>query len=181
MKELEGNNWKRLFDSVERSIALTLMRPGDRLIDINLDALPNSISPRGCVALGLRAQPKTQIALYRKYLADYSSDDLRILEFCQNAAVLLLASGNGDWKHSLHIIELSFEKGVVSKPFPYRQLMSRTGAKGIPLEHAIHIVNNANRYPALLVAAAESKCREHVARNIVPVGDVAVKDQWFEN
>ena len=178
--ELEDDDWARFFDSVERGIALTLTQSGDRLVELNLLSLPESVSPRACVALGLRTPSTTQVVLYRKYLANYTSDDLRILQFCQNSAVLILGMGNGDWQHSLRMIGQCFAKGVVSKRFAYQQFMGRDETRVIPLEHAVHIVKNANQYPAFLVAAAESKCRENVARKIVPVGQVAENEQWFE-
>ncbi len=179
MAELEDGDWTRFYDSVEHGIALTLTQSGDRLLELNLKSLPDSISPRSCVALALRTPPSTQLTLYRKYLADYTSDDQRILQFCQNGAVLLLGTGDEHWEHSLQVIARCFRKGVVSKRSAYQQFMTRAEKRVIPLERAVQIVKNADQYPAFLVAAAESKCKENVARKIVPVGQVAEKEQWF--
>jgi hypothetical protein len=179
MADLQDGDWGRFFDSVERGIALTLTQSGDRLLELKLPSLPESISPRSCVALALQTPPRTQVALYRKYLADYTSNDPRILQFCQNSAVLLIGLGDEHWEHSLGMIAQCFAKGVVSKPSTYQQFMGRAKKSVIPIEHAIHIVKYSDQYPGFLVAAAESTCREDVARKIVPVGQVAEKEGWF--
>ena len=178
LANLEEVEWGRLFESVERGIALTLSQSGDRLLELNLSSLPESISPRSCVALALRTPPKTQVALYEKYLAEYTSDDPRILQFCQDSAVTLLGIGDEYWEQSMRMIAHCFAKGVVSKPSTYQAFMGR-GKRGIPIEHAIQIVKSSDQYPGFLVAAAESTCREDVARKIVPVGQVAEKEGWF--
>ena len=117
MAELEDGDWTRSYDSVEHGIALTLTQSGDRLLELNLKSLPDSISPRSCVALALRTPPSTQLTLYRKYLADYTSDDQRILQFCQNGAVLLLGTGDGTLGAFAASDRALFQKGRGVKAF----------------------------------------------------------------
>lgn len=174
------DDWARLFDSVEHGLALTLTQSGDRQIELSMASLPESLSPRACVAIALRTRPTTQMELYSKYLTHYEGGDARILQFCQNIAVRRLNMGDEHWQDSLHVIQRCFAKGVISERFAYQQFVRRTQKNSIPLEHAIHIIKNADHYPTFLVAAAESKCRESVARKIVPVGRVAERDRWFE-
>jgi hypothetical protein len=177
---LESDEWARFFDSVERGITLTQTQSDGRLIELDLQTLPASIPPRACVALGLRSRPETRLKLYRKYLADYNYEDVRVLQFCQNIAVRLLLKGERYWHDALRMISHCFTKGVVSEPFAYVQFIRRAGSNAFPSQFAVDIIKNANQYPGFLVAAAESKCRENLAKKIVPVGQVAERDRWFE-
>ena len=77
------------------------------------------------------------------------------------------------------MISECFAKGVVSERFAYHQFIRRSQTELIPLECAVEIIKNAHQYPAFLVAAAESKCRERITRKIVAVSQVAQKEQWF--
>ena len=45
----------------------------------------------------------------------------------------------------------------MSKRSAYQQFMTRAEKRVIPLERAVQIVQNADQYPAFLVAAAESR------------------------
>jgi hypothetical protein len=51
--------------------------------------------------------------------------------------------------------------------------------QGIPLDVAVKIAENANQFPSFIVAAAEARCRESIAKKIRPVAKVAVDEKWF--
>lgn len=49
-----------------------------------------------------------------------------------------------------------------------------------PYDIAQEIARNPDHYPSFLVAAAESKCMDIVAHQIIPVGKIAEEEDWFE-
>ena len=48
------------------------------------------------------------------------------------------------------------------------------------LATAENIIQNCDIYPLDLVAIAEQVCRSEVAKRTEPVGEVAARDQWFD-
>ncbi len=51
----------------------------------------------------------------------------------------------------------------------------------MPIEVARDIVSRCDLYPSELVAWAEETCRQAVAAKVEPVGEVAIKNGWFES
>ncbi|HEY1269156.1 MAG TPA: NTPase (NACHT family)-like protein [Candidatus Binatia bacterium] len=182
INELAEDDWGRCFDSIEEGVALTVAQSGDRQFEFDLDTLPVSLSPRACISLALRTSPTIQIALYNKYLADYEGDDVRVLRFCETTSIRILALGTKDWEAPLSKISRAFSRGVISGSHADQLLSSNRGQSDlVPLNHALAVVSNADRYPAFLVTAAEAKCRSSVAKKIIAVGQVAKAERWFES
>ena len=51
----------------------------------------------------------------------------------------------------------------------------------MPDKIALEIASKPSNYPGFLVAIAEMKMKEKVALEVVPVGETAIKDRWFEH
>jgi len=49
----------------------------------------------------------------------------------------------------------------------------------IPYEIAVEIMSNCKDYPKLISSLAERACRLHANQNLTPIGEIALKENWF--
>jgi hypothetical protein len=117
--------------------------------------------------------------LYEAVLRPYSGSDIRILRTALTLAVDLAMSGDGSWNSDMHVIERAFRGGVIPERFANERFLRSLPNDAVPFAVAANIVENASRYPAFLVAAAERSCRLKASEKIRPVAAVAASDHWF--
>ncbi|MFN5514033.1 MAG: hypothetical protein ACK5CA_04590 [Cyanobacteriota bacterium] len=139
------------------------------------------LSPRTAILISLRAKPKTQKFLYSKYLKKYNGPDILILKACHDMSLEFLSEDYSLWSEVRDVIQRSYAKGVVSKPYAFHHFSREITSLSIPGDIAMEIVSQPNDYPGFLVAIAEMKMKEKVASMVIPVGDTAIRDQWFEH
>jgi hypothetical protein len=106
-------------------------------------------------------------------------DDLAILDFCQSAAIQLISEKGDLNEDNLSVVERSYALGIISPFYRYRHFSSRNDIHLISEELAVEIAENPEKYPDSLVSLAESKCRDVLSSKIVPVGDIAKEQGWF--
>lgn len=168
-------NWVRFSKSIRTSI----LTRSKNLIHIS-ENLPNDASDRLVTSIAMRATYRESIQLFQKYLNNYSGNDSVILEFSQISAFRLLQAKPNELKHNLEIIKKRYAQGIVAEQY-YWQHLGREEYKFLPLGFAEKIVENAKKYPYHLVELAEFICKNSVASAIIPVGEIAKKDGWFNS
>ena len=171
--------WKNVYNSVEKALDLKQYSHQDiSLVPHQMDELLN---PRTAVLISLRAKPKTRKLLYSKYLKEYDGSDPLILKQCHDMSLEFLANDYSVWGEVRDVIQRSYAKGVVFEPYAFHRLNREITSQTIPDEIALEIASKPSSYPGFLVAIAEMKMKEKVALKVVPVGETAIKDKWFEH
>jgi hypothetical protein len=177
VQSLSNSIWKNVYSSVEE--ALNLLQISYQ--DISLDSSQILLNPRTAVLISLRAKPKTRKLLYSKYLKEYNGSDALILKKCHDMSLELLSNDYSVWDEVRDVIQRSYLKGVVFEPYAFQRLSREITSRTIPEDIAMEIVSQPNSYPGFLVAIAEMKMKEKVASTVIPVGETAIRDKWFEH
>ena len=178
-KSLSDSIWENVYNSVEA--ALNLLPLNNHEIDLNYDQINHLLNPRTVVLLSLRAQSETRKLLYSNYLRKYEGADSLILKTCYNMSLELLSKDYSAWNEVRDVIQRSYAKGVVFEAYTYQRFNRHIASRNIPEDIAMEIVSKPNSYPGFLVAIAEMKIKEKVASTIIPVGQIAIRDKWFEH
>lgn len=179
LEGLTGESWAAVIASA-REIQSRVARPTPRsLYTLQVQSLPTDLSPRTAVAFATRTKQGHEIAVYDKYLKNYDGNDHPVLEFCQAQAFQLARVASLPWNQALKIIRESYGRGVIGLHLAQQLRNVSSGVAYLPPQVADEIVENADKYPGLLVTAAETRCRATVAKSIVPVGKVAARQGWF--
>jgi hypothetical protein len=154
-------------------------RGGARVrVDLDIDLLPNNLSPRVAALIGQRIQAVHRLC--RKYLRSYDSDDLVVLELLAEEALDTRHFGRDSWKPDLELLRKCYELGLAFEPYNFIMEHARhQDPTSVPLETAKQITTAPSSFPEFLLAYAEERCRQEVAANVVPVAFVAEKQQWF--
>lgn len=179
ISKLADDKWGMLFDSVENAIDLTRSQSGDRQMDLDVDKMPHSLSARTLSLLRLRSKPISCDGIFKKGLGEYKGTDKRILKVCQNDAVERLIHFPANWDATLDILSRAYANGVISARYSSIQFARHGPMHSIPADVAIKIAEKADKYPSFIVAAAEARCHEIVAKKIHPVAKVAANEKWF--
>jgi hypothetical protein len=181
LQSLTVERWNQLAASLKQALSMAREPRDEGFISLPLASLPQRLTARCATALGIRTRRPDRYQIYMKYLADYRGGDLVVLDFCQREGVDLSHLDPHRWEINLELIKRGYAQGVISEPFAFQQVLRRSGdPQALPLDVAEEVATNANRYPGYLVGLAELKCRVAAAAAIVPVGQVAVRDRWFE-
>lgn len=179
LSSLDNHSWQVLFDSVENAVELTMSQPGERQMDFKGGKLPQTLSARSLALLRLRAKRLAGDGVFRKGFSEYKGTDNRILKICQNDAIERLINFPADWDNALEILSRSYKNGVISARYSSIEFARRGPMQGIPVETAAKIAEKADQYPSFIVAAAEARCRESIAKKVRPVAKLADEDKWF--
>jgi hypothetical protein len=180
LSDLAVDHWQMLFDSVESAIDLTLSQPGDRKIGLDYGRMPQDLSARTLALLRMRSKGVSPYGISRKSLGKYDGTDVRILKVCQIDAVERLIHFPDNWEATLDILSRAYTHGVISARYSSIEFSRRGPMQRIPLEVAVKIAEEADKFPSFIVAAAEARCRENVAAKIRPVAKIAADEKWFE-
>ena len=178
LDELTEIQWRGLFYWLRRGSYLGQIHE-ERTERLEIDGLPEQVSPRVASILALRADALRDQAFFHKYFKEPSGNDSVSVEFVLLQALDLPRFGTESWNPDLKSIQKCYALGQAFEPgmihFPLRQ-----GESGqMPLELAQRIIKEADRYPAFMVTLSEERCRRAVASKIVPVVRVAERDRWF--
>ncbi len=179
IKKLSAENWNQLYDSAKEAIRLT--QPfSNSLLNFKLEDFPGDLDAKTVALIGLRAKEQSRIILYSKYLKEYNGLDLVTLKFYQDVALELFSFNQENWTSVREAIRHSYLNGVVSEPYLYHRFFQKITEEKLSIKIAEEISEEPDYYPSFLVAAAEDRCKEAVAPNIVPVGEIARREKWFE-
>lgn len=171
--------WTKVYNSIEE--ALNLLRSPHQEFSLDFSQSNNCIHPRTAVLISLRAKAKTRKLLYSRYLKDYAGFDLLILKACHDMSLEFLSNDYSIWGEVRDVIQRSYLKGVVFDPYTFHRFNQGITSLTIPEDIAMEIVSQPSHYPGFLVAIAEMKIKEKVASTIIPVGETAIRDKWFEH
>ncbi len=171
--------WKNVYDSLEETFYLRRSSHQDILLDPSL--VNDLLNPRTAVLISLRAKTETRKLLYSKYLKEYDGSDSLILKLCHDMSLGFLADDYSVWNEVRNVIQKSYAKGVVFEPYAFQRLSREITSRTIPDDIALEIACQPSRYPGFLVAIAEIKIKEKVSSTVVPVGETAIINRWFEH
>jgi hypothetical protein len=176
---LPTKDWANLHRSIQEALTLTRDQQGSR--SINPRNLPEIRTERTAALLCLRLKDETRKDLFYRYLVNYKGEDPIVLRLCQQTAIDLLSPDLIEWVPILDTISRSYMKNVVSDPYYMHRFIRVAERNLLPGNIAEIIASNPDYYPAFLVKLAEARCRDNVGTNIVPVGEIARKDDWFDD
>ena len=168
------DDWHRLQEAIPTEGTLRY-ELGARPLLIDVNQLPDALSPRFAVAMSPRVRHRERVTLYRRYVAGSLGDDRAILEFSQSLAMDVLRTNSKEWSSWLPVISDAYSKGVVAERIIYRAERSRE----MPLSLAMEIAKECDRYPMRLVETAWNVVRDNVASRITPLGRVAEEGRWL--
>lgn len=149
---------------------------GTRWLSVDVDGLPESLSPRFVVAISPRVRHADRLKLYRRYIVDCPEGDVAVMEFAQNLALHVLLTNPTEWSSWLPVVERTYSHGVVAEHYGYAREHTR---QPMPLALAEEIANRCDRYPMRLVEAASRVVRRRVATEVSPLDSVAERGRWF--
>jgi hypothetical protein len=182
LNKLPYEDWLRLARSF---YIITSQRSENCTIDpisIKIDSLPSNISERFVSLVALRLREKFSRAICEKYLFDYQGNDPVTLNIYQTTAIdLLLDPNTVNWQHQIEAIKKSYQYGTISEPYRIRLAirLRYDEVKDFKLEIAQEIAKNPQMFPNYLVSLAEQRCKMAVAATIIPVGEIAKRENWF--
>jgi hypothetical protein len=178
LERLSEPDWRKLVRALEFLIIFPDV-PEGRLWSLEPSALPEKVSARTATAISLRVRKKERHVTYKKYLSDYEGNDPTILRFCATEAMDWSNIGR-NWSPDLDLVQKAYSVRIVPGRF-FRLVAARHVPRptAMPIRMARKIVEHPRNFPTVLVAVAEARCRQAVARKIVPVGKVAGQDGWF--
>jgi hypothetical protein len=171
--------WKNIYTSVEEAIKFKQSTYQDISLDFN--QMNDLLDPRTAILISLRSKAKTRKLLYSKYLKDYDGSDTSILKISHVMSLEFLVNDYSIWNEVRDVIQRNYAKGVVFEPYAFQRFSREIVSSTIPKEIAIEITSNPILYPGFLVAIAEMKMKEKVALQVVPVGETAIENKWFEH
>ncbi len=112
--------------------------------------------------------------IYNSFFYDYKGLDKNANVFCMQTLVQNVIYGSGD-THDLKKIRQVYSRNSFGNNF----FRLREDENALTHELAINVIDCASEYPRELVVAAEHICRAHYNTLIVPVGKIAIEDDWF--
>ena len=175
---LEEEWFRKVFQGLVDQVRLSERH---RAISIDGKELGKVVSERLAMALSQRVGKKARNKLFQKYLSEYKGGDVVVAEFCQAVAIeSVFEDGMHEWKRRISRISDRYKNGIRSfggwRPWRYM-----TGRDPMSLEVAIEIRENNEIFPIALVGWAERVYRAAgIARKVVPVGNVAEREKWFQ-
>ena len=157
---------------------------GSRLprLGLGLSDLPSELSPRFVVLLARRLKHRTVSLLYTRFLRNYEGDDVAVLQLSLDNALRCALNEKDSWHKWLPVISTCYMKGVTLDGYFAFEFVDKEIATsgGVDVATATEVIRRCDKYPLELVAEAEQVCRSDVAKQIVPVGEIAMRDNWFE-
>jgi hypothetical protein len=116
--------------------------------------------------------------LYQRYLRGYRGNDEVVCAHVGSCAQDLAVANDRYWPELLKVAQHNYRIGVVTSSRYYR--LPRAIEESIPLKTAKKIIGKAEQLPRELVQSAAERCRTDIALRLVPLGDIAVKERWFD-
>lgn len=175
---LSTSNWQRIVDGLQNILSRSRGYKSS-MLSLDVDTLPRDLSDRMLLALSIRLRPELAEKLYLRHFANYDGSDSTILNYCLESLLKLANNDSYYWQPALEVIEKNYNMGIPIKGNIFSFLVRETGTNILPIDIAETITSHAEKYPRSLVKIAEAKNREVVSSKIIPVGEIAKRDQWF--
>ena len=180
LRSLPEEWWARLHMALWPRPYLIGRRP--KRFDLDLKRLPVDLSARFVVLVAGRLKSQTVISLCSEFLREYNGDDRAVLQLVLETAFRRAVNEEDSWRTFLPLISSCYMKGASLDGYHALNVdaSERVPFWGMDVSTAEEIIRTCDIYPLELVAIAELVCRSEVAKNIVPVGDVAIQNKWFD-
>lgn len=180
LKNLKDDEYSLLFNALERANKGISPKSNYKYSSFKHIIREKGISIRLILLISLKLNDRGRQSLYNDNFSEYQGRDNYILEFCMENAIKELNELKNIDKN-LALIKHCYKENLNPefKEVPYLFGIFRSN-KTIPLKYAIKIMKDSVNYPLSLLEIAESVCRNDVARNAIPVREIANKERWFE-
>jgi hypothetical protein len=173
-----GDLSEEQFGKVVAAVSATTGLPFRRESSIDVGGLPTGLSPRFVTLLGARVRRVIAYQLYQKYLRRYRGSDSVVSEFAVDCVAEMALREHRYWPEALKVIQAAYKKGIVCDVSYARH--HHPLADTMPFGVAQAIARDPNKFPRDLAHLAADRCRMEVANGIVPLGNVALQERWFE-
>ncbi len=149
---------------------------GLKTVNIRADLLTDDVSPRFASILMHRLKPASQKLVWNKYLRDYSGEDHVVWTRACNYAILCAKGNEARWISAMNMVRTALSKG---SPYYAYEGSPEFSGEGIPPKVAKRICMEFQEYPLSIVGAAATTLRRVSGLEVVPVGKIAERDNWF--
>ena len=170
------SEWYRLYSSLSTVYGIYSRRSWNKPLGVRVSALPPSLSARTAALLSERCTRAKVDDLYERYLTNYQGDDPIVHSVHADVLVRRAIKDEAEWPEALRCLASNYKLGTGGSRALAQHLR---GNVTLPKTAARAIVDQPLEYPAALIRAAESICRQATAARIVPVGRVATDEGWF--
>ena len=175
---LGTSEWYHLSSTLRRAIEFNIPDSWTKTLGIHVNALPLSLSARTVALIAGRCTVANADELYERYLTDYAGDDSVVVSLRATVQVRRALGDERKWPEAIEALRSNYSP---SRPFirAFSPLLRNTHT--LPDTVARKVVDKPLEFPAILVRAAEARCRELDAARILPVGRVATDEDWFKD
>jgi hypothetical protein len=154
--------------------------PERKPLSLEPDALPSDSSARFVSAVAGRLSFQRVTGMVDKFIWDYSGDDPSVLQFMFNMGFATATQDEHAWDRYVAAVRDAYARCPHAETWDASPSLERRARENpLPLEVARRVVGDASAFPLALVGVSEEACRTDVAKRILPVGDVAVREGWF--
>ena len=177
---LNGQDWRYIYKSARNTIRVNSGRHWIKPIAIDASTLPKSLNVRTVSLIAMRCTQATVDNLCERFLIGYDDDDTAANEILTEYLLRRALKSRADTAWSIALSQVSKNYALGAKASnSLRRIQQHT--KILPEKFAREVANLPHEFPAVLVRAAEARCRQIDAKHIVPVGRVAADERWFDN
>lgn len=133
-----------------------------------------NIGVRAAALLTQRVGPADRDVLFIEVLVKYFGFDEDISD-ARSGGAWHYASGHPDfWPSALAIVAMGYSQGVALD-----KIFAAPPSSYLPMLEAKKIAQEPGCYPLTVVDAAEKSLAEKTGAQVIPVGSVAAREQWF--
>jgi hypothetical protein len=179
---LDASDWQWVYNSARFCANLPAQRARKKSTQTKVSEVSKNISVRAACILCMRTNEKGRVKIYRRLLYDRQDQDEIALQFALEKAHDIKRFGTEKWTPDLAEIRKCYTRGAGSGSIPFELERRRPKlVKLMQLATATQVADAPLDYPSFLIAMVQERCRAEVARQIVPVADVAKRDHWFDH
>ena len=172
--------WSRLHHALDQRIP-RWSQFASKASGISLTDLSGDPGLRFLVLVASRLGRRDQRAMYERFLERYDGTDPAVLNLCLETSLRCAIERVTPWPEWLESISRFYMKGgTLGSYLHIGHIAGASASFSLDLTSSKTIIGDPDKYPLALVALAERVCRWDVSRRVVPVGEVAKRDRWFQ-
>ncbi len=176
LNELDSNAWSQLGNAVRKLATEVSVKPR---LSLRQDQLPSVKSERAAVCMYWQVKDDVRKELFERCFRNYSGDDVIVLEHCQMEALHMARQDPDSWHSLLPLIRRCYSQGAIADRYWGPAFREGFFLDSLPESVAKTIVRAPDEYPSTIVAMAESVMRQDAINNVLAVGEIAIRDKWF--
>lgn len=174
LRDLQVDEYRQLFEAVRASWIGEGRR--ENLDPAFLRSL-KSISLRAWYLLGPRTAGSARTAFVERSVDDWSALGTSCCQFAHNIALSMIHQAENE--DAIAMLVSCFRGGASSSEDRHYGRYYAKHIVGLPLDRAKNILETPLDYPFGILAIAEERAREAIAKELTPIGKVADSDNWF--